>query len=71
MPSNTAIIVNDLSVPKIMGIGPMSITPPVLTDSSLELVLWRAVPAKIIIIPMKIITTPAITREPALIIFHP
>jgi len=67
----TAMIVNDLSVPKIIGIGPIIITPPALTVSSLELVLCRAVPANIKIIPMKITTTPAITSVPALIMFYP
>lgn len=56
----TAVVAIPLSVPKIMGIGPIIITPPVLTSpvSPDFEVICRAVPMKIKIIPIKRTTIP-------------
>jgi len=56
----TAVVAIPLSVPKIMGMGPIMITPPVLTSpvSPDFEVICRAVPMKIRIIPIKRTTIP-------------
>lgn len=54
----TAITINPLSFPKIMGMGPINITPPVLTSLVLD-EACSAVPTNTKMNPMKIIRIPA------------
>ena len=64
-----AMIITPLSFPKIMGMGPMSTIPPVLTSSPFSVfpVLCRAVPRNISIIPKIMADVPMKIRLSAFI----
>jgi hypothetical protein len=64
----TAVTMKPLSLPNMMGMGPIRITPPVLTSVFLVVVLCSAVPRNIRIKPIKITIIPAIMMVLPLII---
>lgn len=66
----TAIIMKLLSVPNIMGMGPIKITPPVLTSLVFEVAPCRAGPMNIKIKPMNITIIPAMIMLLPLIIIN-
>ena len=54
----TVVTMKPLSLPNMMGMGPIRITPPVLTSGFFVVVLCSAVPRNIRIKPMKITIIP-------------